>query len=44
MADQHAVISRGKGATDLAHEQSSGCGVEPTIWTRREAKSITNSV
>ena len=23
---------------------SSGCGVEPTIWTRRDARSITKSV
>ena len=44
MADQHAVIRGGERAADLAHEPSLGCDVEPTMCTRREARSMTKTV
>jgi hypothetical protein len=50
VADQHAVtgecaIAGGRQrASDLAMNASSGCGVLPRICTRREARSITNTV
>ena len=49
VTDQQAAVTQqaiggGQRAGGLAHEQSSGCGVDPTIWTRRDARSITKTV
>jgi hypothetical protein len=42
ISDQHAV--RLYEAHNVAHEHVMGWGVDPRMWTRREAKSMTNTV
>jgi hypothetical protein len=44
MARQDALIRCRQCAADLALNTSLGNGVEPTICTRRDARSITNTV
>ena len=44
VADQYAVISRRHETHHLAHEELSRYGVEPSTWTRREARSMTHTV
>jgi hypothetical protein len=50
VAEQDAVIAqqsniRGRSVRLTWRMNSSfGCGVDPTIWTRRDARSITNTV
>ena len=44
VADEQAVIGRGQRPAHLTHEHVIGKGVEPRIWTRRDARSITNTV
>ena len=44
MMDQQPVIRSRHHATACCINPSSGCGVDPTICTRREARSITNTV
>ena len=47
VADQHATPSASASVrfrTIWHMNASSGCGVEPRIWTRREASSITKTV
>ena len=41
---QDPLIGIGQGASGLADEGSSGWGVEPTRWTRRDSNSMTNNV
>jgi hypothetical protein len=44
MPDQQPVIRGRHRAHDMLHKHVWGWGVDPTICTRREAKSITNTV
>ena len=44
MRAQQPVIRHRQRATDLPHEQLVGRGVDPSMLTRRDAKSMTNTV
>jgi len=44
MPGQQAIVRRRRHPSHLAHEQLVGWGVDPSTWTRREARSMTNTV